>query len=280
MRTETGPAIQRPAQGKASASATVKSVSSPPSGSAATTPNSQAHTPNIVIQPASQSSQAVDPLSMSPPPTAQGEPRTPAPAGLPGTVTDPALLAENTETSADTGDADISLDRTEPRTAAATIAKSTAAQTQTRFAPHTAHQLAAQISQRFQSGAKVFDIRLDPAELGRVDVRLEVGHDNRVQAVLAAERPETLAELQRSARDLERALQDAGLDVGENGLEFQLRDENGSEEFSGSNDGSNPATGPVLNAYAEGGDLLVTTSPLIETYGFLLQSRDSVDVRV
>ena len=126
----------------------------------------------------------------------------------------------------------------------------------------------------------MFDIRLDPAELGRVDVRLEVGHDNRVQAVLAAERPETLAELQRSARDLERALQDAGLDVGENGLEFQLRDENGSEEFSGSNDGSNPATAPVLNAYAEGGDLLVTTSPLIETYGFLLQSRDSVDVRV
>lgn len=233
-----------------------------------------------MIQPASQSSQAVDPLSVNPPPTAQGETRTAAPAGLPGLVTDPALLAENAETSTDTGDADISLDRSEPRTAAATIAKSTAAQTQTRFAPHTAHQLAAQISQRFQSGAKVFDIRLDPAELGRVDVRLEVGHDNRVQAVLAAERPETLAELQRSARDLERALQDAGLDVGENGLEFQLRDENGSEEFSGSDDGSNPATGPVLNAYAEGGDLLVTASPLIETYGFLLQSRDSVDVRV
>jgi hypothetical protein len=65
---------------------------------------------------------------------------------------------------------------------------------------------------------------MDPAELGRVDVRLEVARDNTVQAIVSVENPATLTELVRHARDLERALSDAGLMLTGGGLSFDLAD--------------------------------------------------------
>ncbi|MGE1135127.1 flagellar hook-length control protein FliK, partial [Bacillus velezensis] len=60
-------------------------------------------------------------------------------------------------------------------------------------------------------GAREFQIRLDPAELGRVDVKLTIAEDGRVAASLVVDRVETLAMLQRDARTLERAFDQAGL---------------------------------------------------------------------
>lgn len=86
-----------------------------------------------------------------------------------------------------------------------------------------AAQVAHEIIRRFDGGATRFELRLDPAELGRVDVRLEVSRDHRVTAVISADTPQALAELSRNARDLEQQLQAAGLDLGETGLSFDLR---------------------------------------------------------
>lgn len=149
-----------------------------------------------------------------------------------------------------------------------------------RFAPHTAQQLAGQITRQFNNGQRVFDIRLDPAELGKVDVRLELRADNRVHAVLMAERPETLSELQRAARDLERSLNDAGLELAEDGLTFQMSDD-GNATGSGGN-----GRGDTLPVFAESGDTAwsadTTTAPAAQQtrYGFLLARREGVDVRV
>jgi flagellar hook-length control protein FliK len=66
-------------------------------------------------------------------------------------------------------------------------------------------------------------VQLEPAALGRVEVRLDFSHDNRVSALIAADRPETLEVLQRDSRALERSLQDAGLRLTDNGLSFSLR---------------------------------------------------------
>lgn len=146
-----------------------------------------------------------------------------------------------------------------------------------RFTPHSAQNLAAQIAQRFSDGARVFDIRLDPPELGRVEVRLELGSDNSVRALLAAERTETLAELQRSARDLERALADAGLELGENGLSFSLTDDGASAEDSEA-DGFDGAAPVFAGSDAiDAGDAL--TAP-IRSYGFLLARAERLDVSV
>jgi hypothetical protein len=72
-------------------------------------------------------------------------------------------------------------------------------------------------------GLKHFDIRLDPPELGRVDVHLSVGRDGKAEALLTVDRPDTLEFLRRDSVTLQRALRDAGLDLSNNSLNFSLK---------------------------------------------------------
>jgi hypothetical protein len=83
--------------------------------------------------------------------------------------------------------------------------------------------LAVSIAAQSHEGARQFDIRLDPVELGRVDVRLTVDSLGHAQAHLAVEKPQTLDLLQRDAPALERALRDSGMQLGQSGLQFSLR---------------------------------------------------------
>jgi flagellar hook-length control protein FliK len=83
--------------------------------------------------------------------------------------------------------------------------------------------LAVEIATRAKNGERRFDIRLDPPELGRIDVRLEIDHKGNTSTKLIVERAETLDLLQRDARGLEKALQSAGLKTDAGGLEFSLR---------------------------------------------------------
>ncbi|MBI3675731.1 MAG: flagellar hook-length control protein FliK [Proteobacteria bacterium] len=83
--------------------------------------------------------------------------------------------------------------------------------------------IAVSIAAKSQSGSKRFDIRLDPPELGRIDVRLSVDGAGKAQAQLSADNQQTLDLLQRDKGTLERALKDSGLDLGSNGLNFSLK---------------------------------------------------------
>jgi flagellar hook-length control protein FliK len=87
--------------------------------------------------------------------------------------------------------------------------------------------LAVEIAARSQSGAKQFDIRLDPPELGRVEIRLSIDATGKASAHLSADQPQTLDLLQKDAPTLTRALRDAGLNVSQNGLNFSLRQQPG-----------------------------------------------------
>ncbi len=87
--------------------------------------------------------------------------------------------------------------------------------------------LAAEIASRAFEGKRRFEIRLDPPELGRVDVRLDVSRDGHVTSRLIVERSETLDLLRRDAPNLERALESAGLRTNDSGLQFSLRDQSG-----------------------------------------------------
>ncbi len=90
--------------------------------------------------------------------------------------------------------------------------------------------IALQIARNLQKGINRFDIRLDLPEMGRVDVRMEVRRDGHVTAHLTVEKPETLELLQRDARALQQALNNAGLDADENSLNFSLHDQNADED--------------------------------------------------
>ena len=85
---------------------------------------------------------------------------------------------------------------------------------------------AMQVSRKVASGATRFQIRLDPPELGRVDVSLEMKGDNATLR-LVVERSETLDFLARDARTLERALQDAGVKADAGEMEFSLGQDGG-----------------------------------------------------
>jgi flagellar hook-length control protein FliK len=81
------------------------------------------------------------------------------------------------------------------------------------------------IAANAQSGNSRFEIRLDPPELGRIDVRLHFHADGQVTSHLIVDRSETLDLLRRDAADLERSLQQAGLKTSDQGMQFTLRDQ-------------------------------------------------------
>lgn len=78
-------------------------------------------------------------------------------------------------------------------------------------------------------GAGGFQLSLDPAELGRVEIRVQ--REGETHAIrIVAERPETLALLLRDRQELDRGLADAGLRVEAKGIEFSLGTSSGQGE--------------------------------------------------
>lgn len=77
-----------------------------------------------------------------------------------------------------------------------------------------------------QSGEKVFFVRLDPPELGKIEIELKFGENNKIEAVLKAQTPEALNELMRQARDMVDMLNQAGFDLKKNDLNFSLNNFN------------------------------------------------------
>lgn len=69
----------------------------------------------------------------------------------------------------------------------------------------------------------VLVIRLDPAELGRIEVRLKLDDARQLSADLTADRPATLDLLRRDADNLTRALNDAGFRADDQSLRFDSR---------------------------------------------------------
>ena len=90
--------------------------------------------------------------------------------------------------------------------------------------------LAAEIATRATEGKRRFEVRLDPPELGRIDVRLDIGRDGQVTSRLVVEKAETLDLLRRDAQSLQQTLQNAGLRTDAGGLQFSLRDQSGGQQ--------------------------------------------------
>lgn len=145
-------------------------------------------------------------------------------------------------------------------------------QAQATQVPTTA--IAMQIARHVQKGVNTFEIRIDPPELGRVDVKLEMT-DGRVNAHLVVEKPETLDLLQRDSRALQQALRDAGLDVNEDTLNFSLSDENGAESFAEQERGSSQGSAGKDTASQAEQDTLVTAQ-----YHLSYAGDGGVDIRV
>ncbi|PKR58223.1 hypothetical protein COO92_10760 [Thalassospira lohafexi] len=114
-------------------------------------------------------------------------------------------------------------------------------------------QVAVSIRNAASEGVDKISVQLRPEHLGRVDVKLEIGHDGRVQGVIQADTRETLDMLRQDSRALQQALKDAGLNADSQSFTFEHRNEGGQgQDGNGrsqmtANQGSSPDDGDVLS---------------------------------
>lgn len=139
---------------------------------------------------------------------------------------------------------------------------------------HVADQVAVHIAKAIKGGDDHIKISLRPESLGQVEVQLKIAADGRVQAVVQVDKPETMELMQRDARGLERALQDAGLKTDSGSLSFNLRGqdqqrEHARNEFSG-------------NGGAGGVDVVAPEDEVsaVEAMVALSRANGGIDVRV
>jgi flagellar hook-length control protein FliK len=141
-------------------------------------------------------------------------------------------------------------------------------------APVPLSGLAVEIAASALNGKSRFDIRLDPAHLGRIDVRIDVDRNGQVTSHLTVEKPETLSMLRQDAPQLQRALDDAGFKTGDGGLQFSLRDQSSSRHENGDDNGRNARTLVISDE---------ETIPAViagRSYGRVLGSSSGVDIRI
>lgn len=95
-----------------------------------------------------------------------------------------------------------------------------------RGSPQTVANLAAQIAKKLEGRSTRFDVQLDPAGLGRVDVRMEIGASGRMTAAMTFDTPQAASELRARAAELQRHLEQAGFDMS-GGLSFDVAGDRG-----------------------------------------------------
>jgi len=156
----------------------------------------------------------------------------------------------------------------------ATTSAATLTATAATNAPVPLSGLAVEIAASVKSGKSSFEIRLDPADLGRIDVRIDIDHNGQVTSHLTVEKPETLSMLRQDAPQLQRALDDAGLKTGDNGLQFSLRDQSSSGQNSGGDTGRNAQRLVISD------DDTTPAAIAGRSYGRSLGSSSGVDIRV
>ena len=108
--------------------------------------------------------------------------------------------------------------------------------------PHPASQMVAASIKKAAHAGDTTDIklRLDPPDLGRLEVKLQFDGTGKLKTTIAVEKPEAYLMLQRDVHILERALQDSGVET-DGDISFEMFQE-GEQEFShnGGHDGQGP----------------------------------------
>jgi hypothetical protein len=84
-------------------------------------------------------------------------------------------------------------------------------------------QIALQIGRAARSGIDRIEIQLHPASLGRIEVKLDLGRDGHLQALILADSRDVLELLKADVRSLEQTLRDAGLQASADNLHFDVR---------------------------------------------------------
>lgn len=147
-----------------------------------------------------------------------------------------------------------------------------------RGSPETVAHLSAQILKKLEARSTRFDLELNPANLGRVDVRVEIGAHGKISASLAFDNPQAAQELRGKAHELQRALEQAGFDLS-GGLSFDVAQDRGQGQHQGlaQQQDAAPWRGRAFKAALNAaGDADVAAAP----QPYLERRASGVDVRI
>ena len=87
-----------------------------------------------------------------------------------------------------------------------------------------AEQVVFNIKTAIRTGNSHIEIQLDPVELGKLSIKMELSKDGKASGItVTADNKQTLDMLQRDARGLENALAEAGIKAESGSLSFNLR---------------------------------------------------------
>lgn len=95
-----------------------------------------------------------------------------------------------------------------------------------------ASNIGIEVVRQISHGRSEFSIRLDPPDLGRIDVRLEFNRGE-VRAVVTSDNPATHDLLRRDAEGLARMLTDNGFRADAGAFRFDLKQDGGQNRFAG-----------------------------------------------
>lgn len=108
----------------------------------------------------------------------------------------------------------------------------------------TTQTIALQIHRNAQTQVDTFRMQLHPTDLGQLEVRLKFSKDGTMKAHLVADKPETLAMLQKDSAQLQKMLEQSGIQLDGNALSFDLRQQRDQGAQSAyNNNGSRAAAG-------------------------------------
>jgi flagellar hook-length control protein FliK len=97
-------------------------------------------------------------------------------------------------------------------------------------------QVVFQMKSMVKDGNSKMIVKLDPPELGELEIKMQVNRQGKTDVVIVVERAQTLELLQKDSRMLQQALNDAGLKTDSGSLSFNLKGENsGGQQRQGNN---------------------------------------------
>ena len=154
-----------------------------------------------------------------------------------------------------------------------------------RGSPETVAALSAEIVKKADAKTTRFDVALTPEGLGKVDVRIEIGRDGALTASMRFDTVHAAQELRGKAHELRQALADAGFNVADNALKFDVSSQNGGQgqnpffAFEGWNDqGQRGFPGRAFQAATTAEDDIVITPDLLP--GLKTVADSGLDIRI
>lgn len=116
------------------------------------------------------------------------------------------------------------------------------------------HQLGVEIARHSRDGRDSLTIRLDPAEMGEIHIRLQFDDKGTMRAHVTAESSAALEMLRRDSGDLVRALGDAGVRTDAQSFQFEARSQGRGDQQGQHNRPGDPSGADPAQQDAEGDD--------------------------